>query len=486
MPLVLTKSGVKPSIREKPAVPEKPAAGRVRVIKPHDGPQEVFLSSPSDIAVYGGAAGGGKSYGLLMEAARNLGTPGYGAVIFRRTFSDITKEGGLWDESMELYPLLGGKPIAGKHEWRFPPHGCTITFHHMQHEVDKIDWQGSQLPFIGWDELTHFSASMFFYLMSRLRSSCGVIPYVRATCNPDPDSWVASFISWWIDPRTGYPIAERSGKLRWFIRQGDEILWADTRAELLPSCKPDQLPLSVTFVAASVDDNPTLLANNPGYKSSLHALPKVERERLLGGNWKIRRNAGDFFRRSWFGDPIEPKDLPRMVKMVRYWDRASTEQKGGNDPDWTVGLLMGKSDNGMFYVIDVERFRGTPGTVEQRIREVGIREPDVAQVLEQDPGQAGASEVFHLARALQGIPVLSRRVGASKAKRALPVSAACEKRLVKVVRAPWNDAYFDELEAFCDPEDLPDDVTPPHDDQVDTTSGAHGELCRGNPRLRVL
>ncbi len=477
--LVLTKSGVKRS-----RVSGDVTDPRVRIIKPHQGPQEMFLSSPADIAIYGGAAGGGKSFGLMMEAVRNKHVKGYGAVIFRRTFSDITKEGGLWDESMELYPALGGKPIAGRHEWRFAPHDCTVTFHHLQHESDKIDWQGAQLPFIGWDELTHFSQSVFFYLMSRLRSSCGVLPYVRATCNPDPDSWVASFIGWWIDQRTGYPIAERSGVIRWFIRQGDEILWADNKDDLLPSCKPDQFPMSVTFIASSVDDNPTLLAKNPRYKSSLHAMPKVEMERLLKGNWKIRRNAGDFFRRSWFGEPVEPKDVPKLTRLVRYWDRASTEQKGGNDPDWTVGVLMGKSEAGLYYVIDVCRFRGTPGTVESRIRSTGIGEPDVAQILEQDPGQAGASEVFHLSRALAGIPVLAHRVGVSKSKRALPASAACERGLLKVVRAPWNDAYFDELEAFCDEEDLPDGVTAPHDDQVDGTTGAYNALTQSTPRLR--
>jgi hypothetical protein len=73
------------------------------------------------------------------------------------------------------------------------------------------DWQGAQIPLICFDELTHFRAHQFFYMVSRNRSTCGVRPYIRATCNPDADSWVANFLAWWIDPETGFPIPERAG-----------------------------------------------------------------------------------------------------------------------------------------------------------------------------------------------------------------------------------------------------------------------------------
>src|SRR5436305_14925946 len=69
-----------------------------------------------------------------------------------------------------------------------------------------------------FDELTHFTAHQFFYMVSRNRSTCGVRPYIRATCNPDADSWVADFLAWWIDPQTGLPIPERAGVLRYYIR----------------------------------------------------------------------------------------------------------------------------------------------------------------------------------------------------------------------------------------------------------------------------
>ncbi len=160
-----------------------------RTLRPQPGPQETWLSSGADIAIYGGSAGGGKSWALLFEPLRHVANPGFGAVIFRRTMPMITNEGGLWDESMGLYPLAGATPMIGSHDWRFPS-GANVGFRHLQHEVTKLDWQGAQVALIGFDELTHFTESQFFYMFSRNRSMCGVRPYIRATTNPDAASWV--------------------------------------------------------------------------------------------------------------------------------------------------------------------------------------------------------------------------------------------------------------------------------------------------------
>lgn len=158
-------------------------------IRPQPGPQERFLASEADIAILGGAAGGGKSFGLLMESLRHIGNMHFGGVIFRRTSPQITNEGALWDEAGKLYPLLGAAPRIGSLQYEFPS-GCSISFRHLQHEATVFDWQGAQVPFIGFDELTHFTKKQFFYMLSRNRSTCGVKPYIRATCNPDADSWV--------------------------------------------------------------------------------------------------------------------------------------------------------------------------------------------------------------------------------------------------------------------------------------------------------
>jgi hypothetical protein len=258
-------------------------------LRPHDGPQTQFLASSADIAIYGGAAGGGKSYALLMEPLRHIENGKFGAVIFRRTYPEIVGEGGLWDTAGEIYPSLGVSMLDGKTECRFPS-GMRVSFRHLQHEKDKYSWQGSQVPLIGFDELTHFSIGQFFYLLSRNRSTCGVKPYVRATTNPEAGSWVAEFIKWWIDQETGFPIPEHAGKVRWFVRANEQLSWSDDPDELAAE-HPGQMPKSVTFVPAKLDDNPTLLEKDPSYRANLLAQPRVERERLLNGNWLAREDS---------------------------------------------------------------------------------------------------------------------------------------------------------------------------------------------------
>jgi hypothetical protein len=188
-------------------------------IEPQPGPQTEFLSTPADIAIYGGAAGGGKSFGLLLEPLRHHDNSKFGGVVFRATSVQVRNEGGLWDESMAIYPLFQAKPRESTLEWSFPS-GMRMKFSHLEYDKDVLNWQGSQIPFIAFDELTHFSQRMFFYMLSRNRSASGVPGYIRATTNPDPKSWVRTFIDWWIG-KDGYAIPERSGVIRWFIRRDD-------------------------------------------------------------------------------------------------------------------------------------------------------------------------------------------------------------------------------------------------------------------------
>src|SRR5258707_912882 len=212
-------------------------------IAPQPGPQTDFLRTPADICVYGGAAGGGKTVGLILEPLRYVSrVPGFTAVFFRRTTPQVTNPGGLWDESLNFYPQFGGTPRLRAHEWRWPRAG-KIKFSHLQFDTTVYDWQGAQITLICFDELTHFTARQFFYMVSRNRSTCGVRPYIRATCNPDADSWVAEFLAWWIDQETGLPIPERAGVLRHFIRVSEKVVWADRPEELMQQMKlPQDLP----------------------------------------------------------------------------------------------------------------------------------------------------------------------------------------------------------------------------------------------------
>ena len=157
----------------------------MRDIRPQPGPQEKFLVSSADIAIYGGAAGGGKTYALLLDILRYKNVPGFDAMIFRKNYTQVTAPGGLWDTSMRMYAgMKGAVPLASpKRHWVFGVK-ATLFFDYLARDDDVYSWQGAQICFIGFDELTHFSENQFFYMLSRNRSMCGVKPCIRATCNP--------------------------------------------------------------------------------------------------------------------------------------------------------------------------------------------------------------------------------------------------------------------------------------------------------------
>lgn len=154
---------------------------------PQKGRQTDFLSTKADIAIYGGSAGAGKSFALLLEPLRHFHNPKFGGVIFRRNSTQVRNQGGLWDESVQIYTPLKATAKQSYLEWIFPS-GGKMKFAHLENEASVYDWQGSQIPFIGFDEVTHFTEKQFFYMLSRNRSMSGIPGYVRATCNPDTDS----------------------------------------------------------------------------------------------------------------------------------------------------------------------------------------------------------------------------------------------------------------------------------------------------------
>lgn len=430
-------------------------------IKAQPGPQSAFLSTSADIAIYGGSAGGGKSFGLLLETLRHSHNPNFGAVIFRKTTPEIKGEGGLWDESEKLYPLIGGRGSRHNLKWAFPS-GSKVTFSHMENDSDRFRWQGQQIPLIGFDELTHFSETVFWYMLSRNRSLCGVKPYIRATCNPDADSFVAKLISWWIDPETGYAIPERSGVIRWFARaDGENLVWGDTKEEIVADY-PEASPQSLTFIRSNIFDNKILMEKDPNYLSKLKNLQKVERERLLHGNWKIRPAAGMYFKREFF-EIVDAAPKERAV-CCRYWDRAGTKKKVGNDPAWTAGVKVSRDKRGIFYVEDVRRMRESPHTVEQAMINTAKQDGINTMVAYmQDPGSAGLGEAQATARALAGFIVKYAVATGDKETRAKPASCQAEAGNMKIVRGPWNDDFLTELENFPDS---------PKKDQVDGLSGA--------------
>lgn len=454
-------------------------------IKPQEGPQEDFLSSPADIVIYGGAAGGGKTYALLMEPLRHMHNPKFGAVIFRKNYNQVFSEGGLWDTAYKIYHYCGAEPLrTPKAMWRFPS-GMKVTFAHLELDKDVLKWQGSQIALIMFDELTHFSKQQFFYMMSRNRSDSGVKGYIRASTNPDSDSWVAEFIDWWWDSDTGYPIAERSGVIRWMYRENDNILWADTKEELIEAFSLDTLEKqsgikSVTFIASKLSDNKILMELDPSYMGNLLSLPTVEREQLLYGNWKIRPAAGLYFKRS---SVVMLEEIPNdVVQWVRAWDFAATEDRKNTRPEdgaaYTAGVLIGKRRNGRFVVADVINARLSALDVERTVKNTALIDKEkykrVKIRLSQDPGQAGKAQVEQYIKLLAGFNVKAERETGSKETRAEPFAAQWQAGNVDVVIAPWNEAYLSQLESF--PESK-------FKDMVDASANGFHELTTGNTAI---
>ena len=423
--------------------------------RPNAGPQARFLSLTCFEALYGGAAGGGKSDALLVDAIRGVGK-GYGrnyaALLLRREFPDL--EMSLMRRAHVLYPMIGGKWKGDSKTWTFPGKE-TVRFGHAQREADVHQYQGAEFQFVGFDELTSFTEYQYKYLISRLRSSHGIPCRLRGATNPGGagHEWVFRRFGNWLDPDAKPTAAP--GQILYFTRDdaGNECL--------VPKGTPGAL--GRTFVPALLSDNP-FLASDGVYGRALDELDPVTRAQLKSGNWLIKPAAGLYFKRGWF----EIVDAaPAIGRRMRYWDRAATEE-GKGDPDWTAGTKLCLTPEKLLYVEDVVRFRANPGNVESTVKMTAeLDGKGVIVGIEQDPGQAGKFEAAYYIRALAGWNVKAFPASGDKITRAGPVSAQAYAGNVKIVRGPWNEAFIQELEQF--PEGN-------HDDQVDSLSGGYSAL----------
>ena len=170
---------------------------------------------------------------------------------------------------------------------------------------------------------------MFFYLLTRNRSTCGVKPYVRATCNPDADSWVLELIEWWIGD-DGYPIPERDAKIRYFIVDGNSYIMGSSYDEVYEKAKHILDPLmqgsgyekeafikSLTFISGSIYDNKKLLETDPNYLGSLNAQDEDTKNALLKGNWKVSIKPEELYNIKLFSNCFDaPYSLKNGKKRI--------------------------------------------------------------------------------------------------------------------------------------------------------------------------
>jgi len=294
--------------------------------------------------LYGGAAGGGKTYAILLEALRYHKNPLARVTIFRRKMVDLKNQGGLWDESKKIFPHFGAIANNADFRWKFPS-GAEVEFAHLNHEDDKRNYDGAQIPIILFDELTHFTETQFWYLFSRSRSDSGIRPYIRATCNPEPN-WVLDMIEWYVDD-AGYARADRACTVRYFIRQNDRLVWGDTPNNLSVRTGCDISDIkSFQFIPASLEDNKILMEKSgKEYVGSLKVAGEVESKRLLEGNWRVKKE-GKIFKMEWFQIYTRlPIDIDYKIMTV------DTAQKEKESNDYSVMQVWGRW-NKKIYLID--------------------------------------------------------------------------------------------------------------------------------------
>ncbi len=227
--------------------------------------QAEFMAREEYEALYGGAAGGGKSDALVIEALRQVHIPHYKALILRKTYPQLSE---LVEKSKKYYKgaVAGAVYNETKHMWTFPS-GAKIYFGSMQYSGDKTQYQGKAYDFIAFDELTHFSWDEYSYLFSRNRpSGKGTRVYIRASANPGGvgHSWVKERFISKAPPMT--PIKENY-KVK--TPEGKEI----------------SIERSRIFVPSTVFDNKALLEAEPDYLANLAMLPEAEKKALLYGDW---------------------------------------------------------------------------------------------------------------------------------------------------------------------------------------------------------
>ena len=390
--------------------------------------------------LYGGAAGGGKSVAQLMGALQFVDIPGYSAILFRKTYADLSLPNALIDLSKQwLMPFVESKEVkwSEKEKQYTFPSGATLNFGYLESDNDCYRYQGAEFQYIGMDECTHISPSNYRYMFSRLRKpkSLQVPLRFRSTANPGGMYGEYYYQRFFVE-------GKENGRI---------------------------------FISAGLSDNPYLDAE--AYKEALNELDPVEREQLLNGNWEIKA-AGDLLDRQWF-QIVPHHEIPAAAARVRFWDLAGTDpakRKGKNkrEPDWSVGFKLANYQ-GMYWIEDIIRVQKKPHELEEIIKAAAdIDGYSCAIRMEQEPGSSGIITIDHYSRnVLSGYDFKGIASTGSKVERARAASAAAQAGRVFISDRCRNlIAFLDEADLF---------PYGAHDDTVDGFSGAFNHFR--NPTL---
>lgn len=322
-------------------------------------PQYDFLSSKADWVLYGGSAGSGKSFALTLDPLRSCqgphAHPDFKSSLFRRTYPMLSNPGGLLDECKKNYAPLNAIYNHTAAQFRFPS-GAKINLSSLQYDKDLQNYQGAQLEHIGLDEITQFTQDQVMFLWGRARSKTGIRPTLRGTLNPDADSWVYKFLSWWIDPVSGFAIKERSGHIRHFKVENGSFIWFD---EPQYDKSGSKTTTSATFIPATLDDNQALMQSDPSYRQRLMQLSDQERDRYLYGNWLSSSITGTEWPRELFIDlyiPLENFPIPQhRADCVRMFSVDPSKGKNIKTGDYSAIVCVAQTNELKYVDSDIDK-----------------------------------------------------------------------------------------------------------------------------------
>lgn len=446
------------------------------VFSPCSEAQSQFLLSDAFFTLYGGAAFAGKSFCLLGSILPLIEYPGTRAMVIRKTTKQLSGSGSLFDAAIHLYSKIDPKLKIKSRDLTLKfSTGAELQFTYLDKPADRQNIQGKEISALLLDEAQQLTADNVFYAMSRVRSTR--VPYplqVRATCNPDPDSFLFDFVKFSLDDQL-VPIMKEDYPKRYYFRSPAGILWYDSleEAESAHGKGNETGVKSFLFVPGTIYQNPVGLEQNKDYIATLKSLPTVERKRLLEGAW-VREQKSGYFKREW----LKFVDLPNMAaqKRVRSWDLAFSEVSDVTpDVDATAGVLVSKDASSVYTIEDAIHVHKRVHEVEKLIFDTArLDGPETHITLPLDPGATAGAYCKDLARRLseQGYYVRLIRPEKSKLKRFLPFASTAQAGYVQMVRGEWNTAMLDEMEAM-------DFTNKTHDDFGDGISDSHYHLNRG-------
>ena len=457
--------------------------------------QLMYMKSEADVTLFGGAAGSGKSEIGMIDLLQYIDIPNFVGVLTRLTSKQFEGPGGLVSKCKDIFTKAIGPEgdewiyNSTKYHFKFfnvrtdPKTGkktktpkSDVFLRHFQHDKDEVNWQGIESSLIYVDEGTQYNQFKLQYMLQRLRNPrCSMRPRMKITCNPDADHILRKFVEPYLH-EDGTPDRSKDGLIRYFGFHNGDFVFGDTKEELEEKYAITQV-MTFTFISATIYDNPVIMKIDPGYVARLEGQTPVEKARKLHGNWYVRETASGYFKREWLASVrYHEQDF---VQFCRAWDIAGTLPSDANpNPDWTAGVLIGKTKQGRYVVCDVVRFRARYGEVIQRIIEVGKADPSGTLIrLPQEPGQAGKAAGQMMVKELveEGLSARLMTTNQKKVHRFQPFACAAEAGLVDYCDdGDWVGQYFFELELF-------DGTRKNKDDQVDATSDAFISLAQKTP-----